>query len=202
VKGWDGKGVPIRKELPSPSRKMEQHIEKDILQTHLIFGFSGPGLTDKERYGVEVMNAILSGMGGRIHRILREENPYAYAVTFFNQMAYEAGGIGVYIGTDRKLTTKVGETLRAEIEKILREGFTEKEVENGKTYLLGNNYVRMQSNSAISTSMCLDTIYGLKPDYFKVWPKRIEAVTLKDVNKAARKYLSLEKMVVTSVGKK
>ena len=72
-----------------------------MLQTHLIYGFTGPGLIDEDRYPVEVMNAILSGMGGRIHRKLREENPFAYAVTFFNQAVFETGAIGIYIGTDR-----------------------------------------------------------------------------------------------------
>jgi zinc protease len=199
--GWTGAGKAMRKEQVQAPRKAEKHVEKDIVQTHLVFGFPGPGLIDRDRHAVEVMNAILSGMGGRIHRVLREENPYAYAVTFFNQMAYEAGGVGVYIGTDRKLTGKVEKIVRAEMEKIVREGFTEKEVENARTYLVGNHYVRMQSNGAVSTNMCLDTMYGLKADYFKVWPKHVDTVTREDVNVAARKYLSLEKMIEISVGR-
>jgi predicted Zn-dependent peptidase len=48
--------------------------------------------------------------------------------------------------------------------------------------------------------MCLDTVYGLKPDYFKVWPKLIEMVKKEDVNMVAKKYLSLEKMVQVTIG--
>jgi zinc protease len=121
-------------------------------------------------------------------------------LTFFNQMAYETGGIGIYIGTDKKLTKEVEHIVRAEIEKIIKDGFTDKEVEDAKNYLIGNHYVNMQSNSAISTSMCLDTVYGLKPDYFKVWPKLIEMVKKEDVNMVAKKYLSLEKMVQVTIG--
>jgi predicted Zn-dependent peptidase len=43
-------------------------------------------------------------------------------------------------------------------------------------------------------------MYGFKPDYFKVWPKHIEKVTLDDVNRVARKYLALDKMVYVRVG--
>jgi len=197
---WKGRANVLQKKVPAMPVKREVHGEKNIVQTHMIFGFLGPGILDKDRLAIEVMDAILSGMGGRIHKILREEKPYAYALTFFNQMAYETGGIGIYIGTDKRLTKEVERIVRAEIERIIKDGFTDKEVEDAKNYLIGNHYVNMQSNSAISTSMCLDTVYGLKPDYFKVWPKLIEMVKKEDVNMVAKKYLSLEKMVQVTIG--
>jgi zinc protease len=197
---WDGEAHTLRKEAVKESRK-NTVIEKDILQTHLIFGFLGPGLLDKDRYAVEIVDAILSGMGGRIHKVLREDNPYAYALTFFNQMAYETGGMGIYIGTDRKLSGEVEKIVRSEIERILRDGFTQKEVENGKNYLIGNHYIKMQSNGAITTAMCFDTMYGLRPNYFKVWPGLIEKVTKEDVDRVARRYLTFDRMVQVTIGK-
>ena len=71
---------------------------------------------------------------------------------------------------------------------------------NAKSYLVGNHYISMQSNSSIAMSMCLDTMYGMKPGFFKVWPQHIEKVTLSDVNRVARKYLNLDKMVSVRVG--
>jgi zinc protease len=198
---WQGPANVLRKTSVAP-RKQDVGVDREMMQSHLIFGFLGPGLLEGDRYAVEVLDAILSGMGGRIHKVLREENPYAYAVTFFNQMAYEVGGIGIYIGTDRKLVKEVEGISKAEVERIIREGFTDREVEDGKAYLIGNHYISMQSNSAISTSMCLDTMYGLKPNYFKVWPSHIEKVTKEDVNRVAKKYLSLDKMVYVRVGAK
>ncbi len=196
---WKGRTNMLRKEPAIPVKK-QKHVEKDIMQTHMIFGFLGPGLLDEDRPAIEVMDAILSGMGGRIHKILREEKPYAYAVTFFNQMAYEVGGMGIYIGTDRKLTKEVEGIVKAEIERIIREGFTDKEVDNAKSHLIGNHYVKIQSNATLARNMCFDTVYGLKPNYFKVWPTHIEKVNKEDVNKVARKYLSLDTMVHITIG--
>jgi zinc protease len=196
---WKGPANVLGKE-PVLSKKRDITIDREMMQSHLIFGFPGPGLLDDDRYAVEVMDAILSGMGGRIHKVLREENPYAYALTFFNQMAYDVGGMGIYIGTDRKLVKEVDRISKSEIDKIVKEGFSEQEVQNAKSYLVGTHYISMQSNSAIATSMCLDSMYGFKPDYFKVWPKHIEKVTLDDVNRVARKYLALDKMVYVRVG--
>ena len=98
--GWKGKSHTLRKEIPQLPADRDVKVKKDMMQTHLVFGFYGPGLINEDRYAVEVMAAVLSGMGGRIHKILREEKPYAYALTFFNQMAYETGAMGIYIGTD------------------------------------------------------------------------------------------------------
>jgi len=197
---WKGRSNPLKKLPPVATPEKHVVITKDIMQSHLIFGFAGPGIIDEDRYAVEVMDAILSGMGGRIHRVLREENPYAYALTFFNQMIYETGGMGIYIGTDKKLVKEVEKISCAEIEKIVKDGFTDTEVENAKNHIIGTHYIRMQSNGPISSSMCLDVMYGLRPDHFKMWPKLIEKVTKDDVNKVAKKYLLLDKMVRVTVG--
>ncbi len=71
---------------------------------------------------------------------------------------------------------------------------TDKEIEDGKNYLIGNHYIKMQSNNSIATSMCFDIMYGMKPGFFKVNPLRIEKVTKDDVNRVARKYLNPNKM--------
>lgn len=197
--GWKGPANELGKD-PVSVKKCETAVDRDMMQSHLIFGFIGPGLVNEDRYAVEVMDAILSGMGGRIHKVLREENPYAYALTFFNQMGFDAGGMGIYIGTDSRLVKEVDRISRAEIEKIFQQGFSDQEVQDAKNYLVGNHYISMQSNSAIAMSICIDTMYGMKPNYFKVWPKHIEKITRDDVNEAARKYLSLDKMVFVRVG--
>ena len=176
-------------------------VPMDIMQTHMIFGFPGPGLIDEDRFASEVLDAALSGMGGRIHKVLREENPYAYSVTYFNQPAYEVSGMGIYIGTDKRYMKDVERIAKAELESIAQKGLTEKEVEDGKRYLIGNHFIQMQSNAAIASSMCFDVMYGMEPGLFKVYPSLIEKVTRDDINKVAKKYLQLDKMTEFSLGK-
>jgi predicted Zn-dependent peptidase len=78
---------------------------------------------------------------------------------------------------------------------------TDKEIEDGKNNLIGNHYIRTQSNGSIATSMCFDTMYGMKPGFFKEYPARIGKVTKEEVDGVARKYLVLDKMVEMAVGK-
>ncbi len=199
---WQATTSNILKKFPVKSRKKTVNIDKDMIQRHVIFGFLGVGMTSKDRYPVRVMSAILSGMGGRIHRVLREENPYAYALTFFNKSNYETGYMGIYIGTDSRYLKDVERIAIEELKRIAKEGFTEEEVINAKNRLIGNDLITMQSNRNIATDMCLDTIYGLGPGYFKVKSKYIEAVKRDDVNRVAKKYLNLDYMIHLTVGGK
>jgi zinc protease len=199
---WKGPARELKEMRYKVSSSQDKYAERDILQTHLIYSFTGPGLIDEERYPNEVLNAVLSGMGGRIFKRLRDENPFAYAATFFEQMAYEVSALGIYVGTDKTHVPEIDSLVRKEIETIRKDGFTGKEVADAKQYLIGNHYTRMQTNGAITYSMCLDAIYGLGPGNFKVWPKKIEAVTLDQANEAARKNLVLDKMVKVTVGPK
>ncbi len=197
---WKGGGRELTKLTYAHPSAKEKRIERRTQQTHLIFAFIGPGLIDADRYPIEVMAAALSGMGGRIHRKLREENPYAYALTFFNQEAYEMGAMGIYIGTDRTYLEDVERIARAEIEQIGVGGFTEEEVADAKRSMIGSHYIRMQTNGAIASSMCLDGMCGLQPDFFKVWPEKVEEVSRDEVHAAARKYLLPDRMVKLCVG--
>jgi zinc protease len=198
--GWKGGGREMKQTAYTLPSAKGQVLQREMHQTHMIFAFVGPGLIDAGRYPVEVMTAILSGMGGRIHRKLREENPYAYALTFFNQEAYEVGAIGIYIGTDRTYAEDVERLARAEIGQIRKTGFTEEEVADAKRYMTGNHYIRMQTNGPIASNMCLDTIYGLRPGFFKVWPEKVEKVSRDEVNAAANKFLLPDRMVTLRVG--
>ena len=198
--GWKGTSRPLRKIGFQLSEGKKSLVEREIAQTHLVFSFSGPGLVDGDRYAVEVMDAALSGMGGRIYKRLREERPYAYSLTFFNQMAYETGAIGLYMGTEQKYVADARKVFKKEIEAMRETGLTADEVEKARRYLIGTNYVRMQTNSAMASSMCLDTIYGLGPNFFKVWPGRIEKVTKEEVDRVVKKYLIWDKMVEVRLG--
>jgi zinc protease len=196
-KGGSGELTKLTYTLTSARQRM---IERQMHQTHMIFAFIGPGLVDADRHPVEVMTAILSGMGGRIHRKLREENPYAYALTFFNQEAYEVGAIGIYIGADRTHAEDIERIVRVEIEQIRDAGFTEEEAADAKRSMIGSHYIRMQTNGAIASSMCLDAMYGLQPGFFKVWPEKVEKVPIDEVNAAARKYLMPDRMAKLRIG--
>lgn len=198
---WEGGKRHIREE-EVPFRGGFAFFEKDIIQNHLIFGFKGVNLKSGERFAIEVMDAVLSGMGGRIFKALREERPFAYATSFFNVMGFDFGLMGVYVAYDSKNTHDVKKAIEDEIRMIVEVGFTDEEIERAKRYLTGTFLIGMQSNSAIAYRMLVDTALRGEPDFFRRWPREIERVKREDVNSVAKKYLRLDDAAVVTVGRK
>jgi zinc protease len=197
---WNGNGALLRrtpyepKEIPRTVK-----IARDLKQNHIVVGFKGVSLVQKERYAAEVLEAILSRMGGRFYKALREERPYAYALAFFNRMGFDTGEMGIYAATDKRLTEEVLRSIEEELDR-LQHGLEEGEVEEAKRFLVGNHLIRMQSNETIAFRMCLDTLYGLSPDSFKDWPYHIKAVRKEEVESLIRTHLRPSGAITVIVG--
>lgn len=175
---------------PKKIKKVEDFREKE--QSHFVVGFLGPSLKDRERYAVEVLDAALSGQGGRIFYELRDKESLAYAVSFIANTNLDQGYIGVYMGTHpSKLERAIESTLR-ELRKIKKEGLTDEEIERAKRYLIGNFEIGLQTNKSWANTLCLDELYGLGFDHYQIYPSEIQKVTREDINHVINKYINLE----------
>ncbi len=182
---------PVPQEPPlSKIRTSEVYQKKE--QAHFVLGFLGTTLQSKDRYALEVLDAALSGMGGRLYYELREKESLAYALSFFVQSNLDKGFLGIYMGTRAdKLETAVKAALR-ELRKVREEGLTEDEVERAKRYLIGNFEIGLQTNRAQANQSSTDELYGLGFDHFRKYPEMIQKVTTEEVQRVARDYIDLE----------
>jgi len=182
---------PVPQEPPlEKMRRTEIYKAKE--QAHFVLGFLGTSFHHKDRYALEILDAALSGQGGRLFRELRDKESLAYALDFMAQPNYDPGYIGVYMGTHpRKLETAIESVLR-ELNKVKDEGLTEEEVDRAKMYLVGNFEIGLQTNGAQANQMSLDELYGLGFDHYQKYPQEIQKTTRDDVNRVAKKYFNLE----------
>jgi len=181
----------LPRELPSQKiKRVEDFKEKE--QAHFVLGFLGPSLKDKERYAIEVLDAALSGQGGRLFYELRDKKSLAYALSFVGNPNLDQGYIGVYMGTHpSKLEIAIQSTLM-ELKKIKEEGLTEEEIERAKRYLIGNYEIGLQTNSAWANTLSLDELYSLGFDHYQRYISEIQKVTKDDIQKIVNKYFNLE----------
>jgi zinc protease len=191
LKGGPPFSSPLPKEPPlDKTRRVE--IEKTKEQAHFVLGFLGTTLQHKDRYALEVLDAALSGMGGRLFYELRDKESLAYALAFINHMNVDPGYLGVYMGTHPdKLETAIAGVVR-ELKKVKEEGLKEDEVERAKRYLIGNFEIGLQTNGAQANQISLDELYGLGFDHHQRYPQEIEKVTIEEVNRVAKRYLNLD----------
>jgi zinc protease len=184
---------------PPLKKTRRTEISKSKEQAHFVLGFLGTTFLQKDRYALEILDAALSGQGGRLFHVLRDKESLAYALDFVAQPNYDPGYIGVYMGTHpKKLETAIESVLR-ELKKVKEEGLTEGEVDRAKKYLVGNFEIGLQTNGAQANQMSLDELYGLGFDHYLKYRQEIQKVTRDDVNRVAEKYFNLEAYAIAIV---
>ena len=167
-------------------------FEKDKSQTHIILGFQGPTIYDKDYYAFEVLNTVLAGQGGRLFLELRDKKSLAYTVTSFLTPGLENGFFGFYIGTAPGKEEEAVEGIKDEITKLLENGITDDELNRAKNYLVGSFEIGLQQNSSQASKIAFDELYGIGWDEYKKYPDKIYSVTKEDVLNVAKKFIDLD----------
>jgi zinc protease len=183
---------------PEQIKKFEKTV-KAKEQAHIIIGFLGTTVTSDDQYPLQILDAILSGQGGRLFIKLRDEQSIAYDLRALNVTGIDPGYFALYIASSAEKEGIAVQGLLEEIKKIKETGITEEEVERAKKYIVGNYEISLQSNSSLASNIALNEIYNLGHDYYKKYPEKINSVTVKQVNEAIDRYFDLNRYVLTIV---
>jgi zinc protease len=189
----------IRPEPPLADSR-EAHLGSPRAQVHIAVGYLGASLESKNNAPMALLETSLSGQGGRLFFELRDKRSLAYSVTAFRRPGLETGTFGVYMACDPSKLATAKEGIFSQLEKVRKEGLSEKELEAAKRYLLGNLKIGLQTNGSQAMRMALDELYGLGYGYLKQYIRDIEAVTLNDIKRAAKEIILPEKFVLVTIG--
>jgi zinc protease len=177
-------------------------IELKVPQTVITFGGIGLKRADSDFIPAFVLNHILGGGGfeSRLFREVREKRGLAYSV--YSYLApYEHTGLflgGVSTRNDRAAETL--EIIVAEIKRIAAEGPTADELEKAKRFLIGSYPLRFDTSGKITANLLDIQIENLGIDYIDKRNALVEAVTIEDIRRAARRFLAEVKLLVMLVG--
>lgn len=180
-----------------------QVIEMDIPQSVIVFAGQGIKRDDPEYYSSLVMNHILGGgsFTSRLYDEVREKRGLAYSISS-SIYAFDHGSL--ILGQAGTENSRVGETLKIikdEWAKLATSGASEAEVTDAKTYISGAFPLRFTSSDAIAEILVGMQADNLGIDYLDKRKSYIEAVSVKDVNKAAQRLLKSDKLDFFIVGK-
>ncbi len=200
-----GRAAQARPALPNPPQ--EDPIEAprvavrklDKAQAHLVLGFPGVRLADKERFPLEVLSAVLSGQGGRLFVELRDKKSLAYSVTSFSMEGVDPGYFAVYIGCGPAKTQEALDGIRAELRRVREDPVTAAELDRARTHLIGTHAISLQRNSARAAVYAFDECYALGADASSRYPEQIGAVTAQEVLAAAQRILVAQREVIALV---
>lgn len=199
---WHGNGfsapaVPQEPDVESPRRK---EIIRERKQAHIVLGFKGTNFFSKDRYALDVLDAVLSGMGGRLFIDLRDKESLAYSLTSVNFPGLDDGFFAFYAAAHPEKINRIIEGMKKEIERLKAEPVSEDELRRAKEYIIGSRQTSLQDNASQATELAFDQRYGLGIDFVRKYINRIESVTGEDILKAARKYLDMKRAVLVIIG--
>lgn len=178
-------------------------VEKNVPQSTIQFGLPAIKRDDPDFYAGYVMNYILGGGGfaSRLTEEVREKRGLVYSVySYLHPMDYSAIWAGG-AGTKNERVKETLDVVKAEITRLGEKGVSAEELKNAKTYLTGSFPLRFTATDRIASMLASMQMDGLGRDYIEKRNSYIEAVTLEDVNRVAKRLMKPELLTFIIVGK-
>jgi zinc protease len=176
--------APVQLQVPSA----RVNVTLDVPQTVVLFGAPGIARSDKDFMTAFVLNHILAGgMTSRLYREVREKRGLVYGISetlvWFRQAAFVMGSTATRF--DRANETI--DTTEKEILRIATEGPTETELNEAKSYLKGSQMLSLDTSSKIAGALLQYQIDNLGIDYIDKRNSLVDAVTLDDAKRVAKR---------------
>jgi zinc protease len=191
--------VPDTK-LASVGRTLE--VELDVPQTVVSFGGIGIARKDPDYIPAFIVNHILGGgsFSSRLYREVREKRGLAYSVYSY---LLPLDATSLFMGGTQTRTDKSKEAvglIEEEIKRLAQSGPSEDELDKTKSYLKGSYALNFDTSTKIAAQLVQLQVDELGMDYWERRNGLIDAVTLEDVRRVARRLLD-GGVLVTVVGR-
>lgn len=194
--------VPVPDAVPQGGGEHEI-VELDVPQTVITFGGLGLKRSDPDFIPAYVLNHVLGGgsFSSRLYREVREKRGLAYSVYSYLAPLDRAG---LFMGGVSTRNDRAAESLALildQIKQIAASGPTPDELAKAKSYLIGSYPLRFDTSGKIAGQLLEIQLDDLGIDYIDRRNGLIEAVTADDVRRAAKRFLTDARLLVTLVGR-
>ncbi len=179
-------------------------IEKDTKQAYIFFGSPfNFAYNDKEQYKAKIAEYLLggAGFGSRMMEEIRVKRGLTYGVYASLRRTKSVSYMSGYLQT--KLTTQdeAKELIESVVKKFVADGITQKELDDTKKFLLGSEPLRTETLSQRLGRAYNDYYYKRPLDFSQKQLKKIESVTLDEMNsfiKSHKELLDISFAIVTN----
>jgi len=176
-------------------------IDRPITQANIILGHAGVSRKNPDYYALTVMNYILGGGGfsSRLVEEIRDKKGLAYSVTSFFDPGKYPGSFQIVLQTKNASAREAISLSLQEMNRMQKEGVSEKELEAAKKYLIGSFPMRLDTQGKLVNFLTQVEYYGLGLDYPEKYSSLIQSVTREEILRVARTYLHPEDTLLVIV---
>ena len=201
--GWTRGEIPDEGlvEPVSSDHPVGRIIPMDISQAYILLGNLGLKYSADDWHAARVMNYILGGAGltSRISYSIREEKGLAYIAYSYFQRFVNGGYFVAEVQTKKDMVNEAVVSLLNEI-RSMRDGVRLDELEWAKKFYVGYLPLSYDTYGKMANIVAQIEIadYGL--DYLDQFENYINALTMEDLNAAARSHLHPDRFYLLIVG--
>ena len=160
-------------------------------------------MSDPDYFPVLMANQILGGGGeGRLFLNLREDKGYTYgAYSSISDSKYGKTSFSASASVRNMVTDSSVVAFLEEIEKIRQEPVTEKDLKNAKAKYIGSFVRSLEQPSTVARFALNIETENLPEDFYQNYLSKINAVTIQDVQRVAKKYFLSDNSRIIIAGK-
>ena len=178
--------------------------KEDVTQGYIAAVHSGNLLrSNPDYYAVTVMNDILSnGFSGRLMNDIRSREGLAYGVGGGLNPGWDRPNLfnAIVFGTKSPTTIQSIDLLKQEIADLQKKPFTAEELKAAIDADLNQYVFTVDSKAKVLNQRQQLEFYGYPLDFFDTYPKRVQAVTIADLERVAKKYVHPDQLAILVVG--
>lgn len=179
-----------------------QVIDFETPQSVALFGQPGIHRDDPDFFAAYLLDLILGGgsFESRLMQEVREKRGLTYGV--YSYLA-DKDQAKLWMGSVASSNDRVAEAIqviRDEWARLANNGISQQELDDAKTYMTGAYPLRFDSNGAIANIMVAMQMDHMPIDYIATRNDRVNAVTLAEINRVAKRLLDPKALTFVVVG--
>lgn len=183
----EGKGRDKVKPKKQNTKNRTVHTYRKTDQTHLMLGFPGVPVFDKNVHAYHLLARILGyGFTSRLFLLLREELGVAYYVQAHSENSLNHGTFMIASGVTTEKTTFVISKILDVINDIAKNGVPDDELSRAKNSFTGSLYLGLETSDAYSVYFGEGELMKGQVEKPQEYEAKIRTVTQKDIQKVAK----------------
>ncbi len=182
---------------PPPMAASREMVVVPGAQAQILMGALAPSLTDPDHPPLKVLTALLGGgMASRFFSELRDQQALAYTTLAVYPSRIDTSAFVAILGTAPENVPKAEPALVQQLERIRNQAASDDEVAVARAYVVGSQAMDRRTNARQAWYLAFYETAGVGYEFLDRYAAAVKNVTPADVQRVAKKYLSVVRTVV------
>src|SRR6266576_339346 len=196
------KPIFIPEEPPQLGRR-EVHQEFATELTNLSLAWHIPEVTNPDVPALDLLSTVLGdGRSSRLYRRVREEAGLAYRISAFSYTPGDPGLFGIDATVDPKKREAAEQLVLGIVDEVKQAGVTAEELTKAKKILLSHHLGALTTMRGQASDVGSNWLLTRNLNFSRDYLAAVQKVTLDDVKRVAKTYLTENNLTVVSLNPK